>query len=150
MSNVIKGELFIVPNGIAPANKFNVSKRDMVELKMGFPKTGTPLVQVWARSESSENWGDHGFGKNKEFFPTRLPLAMLKGKKEGDLLTLEMDNGDTIELTCCQLEYRYKNHGRFEEVIEDLRDAIKPKDDTYWYESQGVNYEDFFTEVHAA
>ncbi len=49
-------------------------------------------------------------------FPGSLPASALKGTKEGDLISLEWD-GNNITLTACQRDFRYRDHGDFEEVV---------------------------------
>lgn len=75
-------------------------------------------VQVWVGDEEVDNWTC-----NKEalgqMFPGWLPLSILKGVKEGDTIKLKWNDED-LELTANQLGCRYRNFGKFEEVLKSV------------------------------
>ena len=120
------GKLFIIPNGISRLEETMIPDQRLVK-KFG---ASTPMVQVWACNEDSENFCDHGMrGAEVEemvndcyqgFFPVSLPVSMFDGKVEGDEVELSF-NGNDFKLTLCQDEFRYKSHGHFHEVLANLK-----------------------------
>lgn len=97
MSNtIIKGNVFIIPNGIHEGK-----------------------VQVWFTSDESENWTDHSHPRIPNRIPNNLPIELFEGKVEGDTVTFDHDDL-TIELVLNQSDYRYRRFGQFEEVLESL------------------------------
>lgn len=91
------------------------------------------LISVWATSSPEDtsdvisgNWANHGhplLGKALTF-PEYLPLSLLDGKKEGDLISFffknEQDEIVQIELTCKQLAYRY-SFASFEDALIGIK-----------------------------
>lgn len=102
------------------------------------------MIQLWITSNTCDNWQDRfaGFQKiigilNTEseeikwenrrgrearllgYFPRYFPSKIFEGKNEGDIVTLDCPEYEVvIELSCKQLDYRYKNFGRFEEAFK--------------------------------
>lgn len=135
--NVVKGEIFIIPNRIAKSdvNEYLTKHLNRKNEFLGLPEVmvGEKLIQVWFTDEESENWTSHGKMisgieysedvKEKWFqslWPGYLKKEMLEGLKEGDKLTLNLKNGVVVELTTNQEGYRYRNFGKFEEVLETM------------------------------
>jgi len=131
--HLIKGDCFIIPNSAIKisgekGNFYSTSNRDYwkstvrkyihecIECPLD-----TTYVQVWCCTPSSpdSNWCDHYEMPDKERFPSHLPLHLLQGHLEGDVIYIESKWGK-IELTLAQLLYRYGNHGRFEQVLEEV------------------------------
>ena len=103
-------------------------------------KKGEKLIQVWLTSKDelgSENLNDHGFRALSEsgeevhlhFNCHSLPVTMLNGKTEGDIIDIrircfERGNKNEYELLmharCCQSKYRYRRFGNFENVLAEL------------------------------
>ena len=88
-------------------------------------------IQIWVTGGGlGDNWCDHGmnsdevkklqFGKYKDgLFPPFIPYSFFKDKKEGDHVYLQVEGTDIIfDLTCNQSDYRYRNYGKFENVLE--------------------------------
>ena len=104
------GDIFIIPN---PALYV------WEKLFGGFmTKLDAVNVQVWISSEDCENWGSHAV-QNGPMHIGYLPLEMLAGVKEGDVIEFEK-NGYKYQLTAAQKKYRYKNFGTFEEVLKKI------------------------------
>lgn len=104
-----------------------------------------PLVQIWWSSSElcSENLCDHGahiIGKNGEriTLPTNflqyVPVSIFKDAKESDVIDISITHSMSVlppytssmisyhfKAKCSQLNYRYAGHGRFEEVLEKLK-----------------------------
>lgn len=134
----IKAKMFIIPNQATAVTTENVNgyfiNAHNIRCKMS-PQNkvvaGDRLVQVWILDEVSENWSDHGRGPeqdddcaapkdglcftNRDMF-NAMSSRLLKGVVEGDTISLTI-NGFVVELTAAQLDYRYCNHGTFEEVL---------------------------------
>ena len=108
------------------------------------PKDEDSMVQVWITSDQCDNWQDRFAGFQKMigllktgedeiiwedkrgrearllgYFPGYFPSRIFKGKKEGDIVKIGCPEYDVIiELTCKQLDYRYRDFGRFEEAFK--------------------------------
>jgi len=127
---IVKGDIFIVPNGLSMANSkvgvFNAN--GMEEAYEGL------IVEVWMTGSGSENWGSHSFpepianvagegagidGRWRYLAPHYLPVNVFAGKVEGDCITLNF-YGVQTELVLAQSKYRYRNFGKFEEVLNML------------------------------
>lgn len=81
----------------------------------------------------SSSWQDQGVpyellddlqvSRNSKFydqiFPNHLPVSLFIGKKEGDIVYLDLGSVQ-IKLHLAQKDFRYGNHGSFEEVLERL------------------------------
>ena len=146
-NRIVEGDLFIVPNKASKAyeyckgcdyfgnwsvlaqdgNPFKVDKRDF-------------CVHVWAVSknedvskdaikdqklrEGSDDWASHNHPALGRF-PHHLPYALLKDRKEGDIVEFDYQNEETkevfiIRLTCRQVEYRYRDWGNFEDCLKKV------------------------------
>jgi len=141
MPTVVEGDIFIVPNGAVSINGKNKilvpssAQRILNDAaQCGIAVDGLePLVQVWATSEESDNWADHGHPAGPEFYrgassgfrgiPTFLPARVLEGK-EGEVLELPFDPDGSqseprylLRLTRRQLPYRYRRFGTFENTL---------------------------------
>ena len=88
-------------------------------------------IQIWVTGGGlGDNWCDHGmnsdevkklqFGNRiKSLFPDFIPYSIFEGKKEGDHVYLQVEGTNIVfDLTCNQSDYRYRNHGKFENVLE--------------------------------
>lgn len=92
------------------------------------------MIEVWPCSQDHDNWKDGYWPGQVKFeetgatceeewqdrFPGYMPASILKGVKEGDVIPITTADGIKIELTARQLEHRYRDEGRFEEVFEYL------------------------------
>lgn len=98
------------------------------------------MIEMWVVAKedlNSENLGSHGFKLEIEGvpnycrFPNYLPMRLFEGKEEGDIVTViipidaynyEHDDVKTeiyirFHIRLAQTEYRYRNFGRFEELL---------------------------------
>ena len=92
----VQGSIFIIPNAIHNGK-----------------------VQVWATNDANENWCDHGYDAFGERFPSRLDPEIFHGKSEGDIVEFTVGK-TTCKLKLAQTEFRYRNFGNFEDVLEKL------------------------------
>jgi len=101
----------------------------------------TPLVRIWAFgpkdgkdwSNTQSNWADYGvpdycnitFNNSLEYcFPKYIPINVLQNKKEGDQITLIVNNTPVVfELN--QLHTRKGYNGAIENVINKLTKQYK-------------------------
>ncbi len=160
--SVITGDVFITPNGLCTANDiWDEGTRygmylSAVENGIHFDADKTKFIELWYCTPNGENsnWRDHCIDGHAELaywrpITSRLPVELFKGKKEGDIVTVElpitgwtalnpvrkidnppagckMPNGVTVtthvtvSLRLSQLKYRYRRFGTFEEVLEKL------------------------------
>lgn len=106
------------------------------EKKEGFENSefeNEEFVELWFTNETSENWYDHGIfdedGTQWRPLTKYLPKTLFKGKQEGDkvsfllILTARVNDMDvrkriSVEMTLSQTKYRYKNKGKFEDVLK--------------------------------
>ena len=102
------------------------------------------MVQVWAGNDMVDNFADHWRdyqrkilgnqdiklykGAHPDSFPTHLPLSLFKDKKEGDIVTLRRADGLVINLELNQLQSRYRNFGKFEEILSLLVEQTKKEE----------------------
>lgn len=115
-----------------------------------FDPENDTMMELWFTSDDlgSENLVDHGFNfelpdgtviRGCRINSSLLPTKLFEGKQEGDTVTLNligtyMDYRDDInmrlifkdvmlkcEVRLNQTEYRYRNHGRFEEVMQKIK-----------------------------
>ena len=139
---VIKGDVFIIPNYARELRDFFV--RDWLREKLSrlagieFVRDDEKMIQLWITSDKCENW-NHFAGFQKElgirkenlrnckdpeergllYFPNYFPSKIFEGKKEGDIVKIGCPEYDVIiKLTCKQLDYRYRDFGRFEEAFK--------------------------------
>lgn len=127
--------VFVVPNKVLPFGGESTYFDQMIEDRMKnfdyAPVKGEKIVQVWTvsperpeedRESWSENWSDHGMPMsipNKFRWPSFFPASLLP-KTEGETVTLTDIHGEVYTLTAKQLEYRYRNHGTFEQALEKV------------------------------
>ena len=91
------------------------------------------FVEVWPGSSGYDNWKDAWPGQVKfvtdgatceeewqDRFPGYMPASILKGVREGDVISITTADGIEIELTARQLAYQYRDRGRFEDLFEYL------------------------------
>ena len=147
--NVVKGDIFIIPN---IAGKFEdfcssdwVAER-LVRLVGIKPQGDDKMVEVWITSPEIDNWQCNfaGFQRmiglikdeaeeelwEKEkgcearllgYFPRYIPASVFAGKKEGDEINFHCPEYDVdIILTCRQSGYRYASFGNFEDVLRNV------------------------------
>lgn len=143
MSNV---HMFIIPNKCSKVDfssdddivKFNNGgilrvneqyKNLGADTKFQFIDGDTP-IQVWITDDRKDNWQSHGLPHDlckecagddqyDEYAPSYIPARLLKGMKEGDTIDISF-NGTTVTVTACQLDYRYRSFGSFEEVVAKM------------------------------
>lgn len=162
--NIISGDVFVIPNDLCTAkDMWDEEVRhgmyvSAIENHIHFDAEKTKFIELWFctpdSSTGDSNWRDHcidGYGELVNWRPitSRLPVEIFKGKKEGDIVTVElpitgwtalnpvigidyppagckMPNGVTVtthvtvSLRLSQLKYRYRRFGKFEEVLEKL------------------------------
>lgn len=133
MTNAI-ASIFIVPNvcDSIKLNDINLKHWNARLETFGLPpfKEGDIPIQIWITDEASENWQDHGtpawvlesaeIDTKRDNFPTCIPSHLLAGIEEGDIFALRLKNGFSLRLKAAQLAFRYRNHGRFEEVFSKV------------------------------
>lgn len=140
---VIKGDVFIIPNY---ARELRVFSKDWLKERLSrlagieFVRDDEKMIQLWITSDKCENWNHFaGFQKTlgirKEdfrnnyqdpeerrllgYFPNYFPSRIFEGKNEGDTVKIDCPEYDVIiKLTCKQLDYRYRDFGRFEEAFK--------------------------------
>ena len=145
---------FIVPNSVCKFKDFMLKETREPRYKKLLELSGVecnlddqPMIQMWYVGEelNSDNLVDHGFKiitDDKKYYFTMslcyLPYCLLKGKREGDIITVSFPAKCTIfnsnkdiededidwvlEAQIClnQQGYRYARFGRFEDVLERL------------------------------
>lgn len=151
-NTVIRGAMFIIPNGLHNANSLVGKERRLRILgKLGItiPSTmETPLVKIWTTDENlSENWSDHGVGLHKipgctddisqEWeclswnWPAFFPAALFEGKKEGETIILHGE-GLTFEFKLEQLPHRYGDKGNFQTILRKLLHKYYSPEECEW------------------
>ena len=162
--SIISGDVFVIPNGLRAAKDMwdEGTRHGMylsaIENDIYFDPEKTKFIELWYCTPNSNsrdsNWRDHcidGYAELAHWRPlsSLLPVELFKGKKEGDIVTIElpitgwtalnpvrkiddppagckMPNGVTVttrvtvSLRLSQLKYRYSRFGTFEEVLEKL------------------------------
>lgn len=128
--NAVAASMFIIPNHcgkidtslsyIESAVKSHNKKVDRLGLHKSFKlRNGDIPIQIWVCNNESENWSCHGLPEylaESENFLDYIPFRLLKGLKEGDVLTFDM-LGKHIAIQANQLKFRYKRFGTFEKVL---------------------------------
>ena len=132
-------EGFTTPTFMMDINCIYYSNSDLNVNKI--KSEDTRFIECWFCNEYNENWRDHGIrglelGIEDKDEPWRLssnmvPEWIFDGKKEGDVVTFNMpverrdhERGilerSTIKLSMVlnQSKYRYRNFGKFEEVLK--------------------------------
>lgn len=140
---VIKGDVFIIPNYARELRFFGKDwlKEQLSRLAgIEFVRDDEKMIQLRITSDKCENWNHFtGFQKAlgicKEdfrnnyqdpeerrllgYFPAYFPSRIFEGKNEGDTVKIGCPEYDVvIKLTCKQLDYSYKDFGRFEEAFK--------------------------------
>ena len=146
-SQTIKNaKLFIIPNGACHKSNLCLLKDEKAEdslwakqaaqwceeLGTNFDIETDAMVQIWICDDNHDNLTSHIgddvrmelYGKTYDDFkfnkcmPGYCPARLLEGKKEGDHITFTFPTGVTVECELCQLGYRYRRWGRFEDVFD--------------------------------
>lgn len=124
---VVNGFMFIIPNlsftlgdDIAESTKDSI-RRSLTNIGIEVADD-EELVQLWYHNEACDNWCCHQWKEFPQFFganglPEHLPLRMLEGITEGDILKMPFVGGISIQVRAAQLEGRYARFGRFEDVL---------------------------------
>jgi len=137
MKKMIDGDVFVIPNSCCRvADLLPSSQEAMIENLRRFgidADMDTVLVQVWATGSKVDNWSCHGWLPeilndeeldNADFlrisrFPDYLPVDLFSGRVEGQIVTITTTEPKvTINLKLNQLQYRYKDWGPFEKVLQ--------------------------------
>ena len=143
-------DAFVVPNRINSCLDYSeLSQNRVVAHLMEFNKlNGTdvnvvtePMVQLWYTGKESCNSTDlesHGFSVNSvrmhlKTWSELVPLSILRDKREGDTVPIKVtayvnSTDDAPETECmvilncrlAQLNYRYRQEGKFEDCISML------------------------------
>ena len=151
-STTIKNaKLFIIPNQamtkdnlvLRPGEKpedslwFRLAKERAEELGETFDIDRDAEVQIWVTDDNNDNLTSHmpdeirkelfgktfnNFGYNK-CFTGFVPARLLEGKKEGDHVTFTFPTGVQVECELCQLGYRYRRWGKFEDALDSVLPA---------------------------
>ena len=104
------------------------------ELGTKFDIDNDAMVQIWITDDDHDNLTAHmGDDVRKELYgktydeykynkciPGYCPARLLENKKEGDHVTFTFPTGVTVECELCQLGYRYRRWGRFEEAFNHV------------------------------
>ena len=115
---VIEGDVFIIPNSLCYLGYDNTLCSVVSSMEEALNRRLRPqeiLVQVGIRNSDSDNWEAHGhqsldFYNPHGRFPDHLPLYLLDGKNEGDIIEFQIW-GKPLRLQCNQLNYQYgRNH----------------------------------------
>ena len=145
---IIKGDVFIIPNCASKMADFPEHTQDWFKEKLSRLTginivEDEKMIQLWITSNNCDNWQDCFAGFQKAiglikdeaeedlwekrgrearllgYFPGYFPSKIFEGKNEGDIVTLDCPEYNVvIELTCRQLDYRYRDFGRFEEAFQ--------------------------------
>ena len=144
-TNTIELNAFVVPNSARKFEDFsccvNQQKSYLANIGMFAKDDKEPLIEVWMHGGGEDNCTDHGYTKSQlealglpedaegtglghDAFgrihaPSYLPYHIVKDVKEGDTREFTAPNGCIVKIKFEQLPYRYRNHGRFEEVVEE-------------------------------
>ncbi len=120
-NNVIKGNLCIVPNSPLYADGMMLPETVKSQLNI---KDNDMMVAIVISSEESSNWHNGHPQLDKSLrMPDALPYRLLKGKKEGDILTLPLHEKYFI-LHTTQLSHHYGRCGVFHDLLERLKDRF--------------------------
>lgn len=144
----VKGDMFVIPNPAGKFGEFITSTRktmkDRLRRLVGIDNVVDEdvMIEVWMTSDVCDNWASQYGGLQRHlgielnerekrteddytigYFPKFLPLKVLEGKKEGDVLRLHCPEYNVdILLTLNQHGYRYKRYGNFESAVADVLD----------------------------
>ncbi len=123
--------VFIIPNSMTKKSRFLLSsfvdRLEKISSLNGIQDEDPEVVQTWFVGGNSDNMTDHGFKLpdgtriNNGVLLHYIPYKLLCGHKEGDTVSYIVPIGDdVVELNCTlkQLDYRYRNFGRFEECLD--------------------------------
>lgn len=141
---VDEGYIFIIPNALMRAGHRNAHNwRKKTEKAMGKSLEDDEfLVETWIFSKplpegmpenegdwqklgKSANWARHGHPGLEGYFPEYLPLSLIQGNEGGDF-ELILEGGKKVRLIRGQLQGRYCQNGRFEELLAVLKkNALK-------------------------
>ena len=129
-------ELLLLREGEVPGDTLwaQQSAKDCEELGTKFDIDNDAMVQIWITDEAHDNLTAHmGDDVRKELYgktydeykynkcvPGYCPARLLGGKKEGDTVTFTFPTGVTVECELCQLGYRYRRWGRFEDAFNHV------------------------------
>jgi len=122
------GDVFIVPNGLVMCSEVvsNICSTQATR-KLASAHSGD-AVEVWMTGEGCDNWDSHYHGVRIAY----LPIAMLEGKSEGDVIEFDTETSEwdghkelipgpcKVRLTLAQTKYRYRNHGDFQTTLQKL------------------------------
>jgi hypothetical protein len=134
MKPTIDGVLFIIPNNLTVRTPHDPEYCWEKTSKLWGNTQGQPHVQIWCADQGCENWQAHKQeNPKKKGFVKLVPVSVFEGKQEGD--TVEI-NGLVLKLE--QTKYRYRNFGRFEEVLTGLLEKNKKDPDYIWGEAQAA------------
>jgi hypothetical protein len=140
-TKIVKGDIFIIPNPAGTVKDFlPESAKSMKEkwsrlIGIKLKDEDEKLIEVWVASETCDDWACTYGGFQKHigvelcdpkdedsflvgYFPKFLPISVLKGKKEDDVLKFHCPEYNVdIELTCNQLGRKYRWAGEFEKAL---------------------------------
>jgi hypothetical protein len=120
-----KLETFIVPNGWMYVGDLPAYAKedtlDSIKRTYGLElQDHDVLITLWTvdpEEEGDSNIECHGLNHDSSRrFSHYAPLSLFENKKEGDTVTFSGAYG-TFEVKLCQLGYRYRRFGAFEEVL---------------------------------
>lgn len=122
---IVRGDVFIIMNGIYYCSHFDYFFENLVdENGTQLPKQPNDIaVPVWTTSKVCDNWGSRNHPQLSVILD-KLPLFLLEGKHEGDVIAFYVKNPQTkeifdVRLTCNQLSYRYKFNS-FQNILKNL------------------------------
>lgn len=129
---VVRGGMHIVPNELTYRGYQDYTGLNKIVDAAGNPLTFAPqdvLIECRAMSVVSHSWAACGHVTLGCSFPVYLPLSLLDGKKEGDIVSFffKTDHGNVvkIELKCEQFDFSvYKEYGPFEKALQSLQAAF--------------------------
>ena len=135
MSNIIKADVFIIPNPVQLVSdrkelKFDTTCERIEEVYGVKLEDEDLLVELWTLdpedgTDGGNNFECHGVNRDRnKLFPYCGPAKLFKDKKEGDIVTFEGVFGK-FEVTLRQKGYRYERFGAFHEVLESLIEKAK-------------------------
>lgn len=123
--STLHADIFIVPNSIIRVRESDLerlviqNRQELLDEEFR-PRIGDEMVQIWITDSENDNWSDGSNPVNGMFFVNRLPMRLFEGHSEGETTYLPLADGRTVQLTLNQSDYRYRNHGSFEEVLQRL------------------------------
>lgn len=128
VTQVVTGDIFLVRNHLKYFGKKSDWYFESVFDEQGKLFEWQPqdiLVEVWTTSKECSDWSSHTHPQFGRRFPSVLPLSLLDGKQEGDIISFYFKNEQNelvqVKLTCNQNKYKYHDSGPFHKTLSCLK-----------------------------